>query len=135
LIQLLLKAWIGRMGMGRMVYGLWLISLTWPWHVTCMRWLVIKVAWCRYELHFYIHELGRMIWNGFNMEHVWGWIIKVGMRFISMINITVCLNMYSMWSVGNSLESLGEISRSCFSGRDVIPWPLLMGVHDGAPSI
>jgi len=57
------------------------------------------------------------------------------MRFISMINITVCLNMYSMWSVGNSLESLGEISRSCFSGRDVIPWPLLMGVHDGAPSI
>ena len=24
---------------------------------------------------------------------------------------------------------------SCFSGRDVIPWPLLVGVHGGAPSI
>jgi len=33
------------MGMSRMVYGLWLISLTWHWHVTCMGWLVIKVAW------------------------------------------------------------------------------------------
>jgi len=33
------------------------------------------------------------------------------------------------------LESLGEISGSCFSGRDVIPWPLLVGVHGGAPSI
>jgi len=76
------------MGMNRMVHGLWLIGLTWPWHMTCMRWLVIKVAWCRYELHFYINGLGRMIWNGFNMEHVRGWIIKVGMRFISMINIT-----------------------------------------------
>jgi len=57
------------------------------------------------------------------------------MRFISMINITVCLNMYSMWSVRNSLEFLGEISGLCFSGRDVIPWPLLVGVHGGAPSI
>jgi len=57
------------------------------------------------------------------------------MRFISMINITVCLNMYSMWSVRNSLESLCEISGSCFSGWDVIPWPLLVGVHGGAPSI
>jgi len=25
------------MSMSRMVYGLWLISLTWSWHVTCMR--------------------------------------------------------------------------------------------------
>jgi len=57
------------------------------------------------------------------------------MRFISMINIAVCLNMYSMWSVRNSLESLCEISGSYFSGRDVIPWPLLVGVHGGAPSI
>jgi len=22
-----------------------------------------------------------------------------------------------------------------FSGRDIIPWPLLVGVHGGAPSI
>ncbi|QCE15024.1 hypothetical protein DEO72_LG11g2032 [Vigna unguiculata] len=29
----------------------------------------------------------------------------------------------------------GEISGSCFSGRDVIPWPLLVGVYGGAPSI
>jgi len=43
--------------------------------------------------------------------------------------------MIGMWSVCNSLKSLGEISGSCFSGRDVIPWPLLVGVHGGAPSI
>jgi len=42
------------MGMSRMVYGLWLISLTWPWHVTCMRWLVIKVAWFWHDKWFYI---------------------------------------------------------------------------------
>jgi len=23
----------------------------------------------------------------------------------------------------------------CFSGRDVIPWPLLVGAHGGAPSV
>jgi len=41
------------------------------------------------------------------------------------------------WSVSvrNFLESLGEISGSCFSGRDVISWPLLVGVHGGALSI
>jgi len=43
--------------------------------------------------------------------------------------------MIGMWSVRNSLKALGEISGSCFSGRDVIPWPLLVGVHGGAPSI
>jgi len=30
--------------------------------------------------------------------------------------------MFGMWSVRNSLKSLVEISGSCFSGRDVIPW-------------
>jgi len=53
-----------------------------------MGWLVIKVAWCRYKIHFYIRGLGRMSWNGFNMEYERGLIIKVGMRFICMINIT-----------------------------------------------
>jgi len=57
------------------------------------------------------------------------------MRFISVINIAICLNMYNIWLVRNSVESLGEISGSCFSGRDVIPWPLLVGVHGGAPFI
>jgi len=28
--------------------------------------------------------------------------------------------MISMWSIRNSLKSLGEISGSCFSGQDVI---------------
>ncbi|QCD91195.1 hypothetical protein DEO72_LG4g2159 [Vigna unguiculata] len=37
--------------------------------------------------------------------------------------------------VRNSLESLGEVSGSCFSGRDIISWSLLLGVHGGAPSI
>jgi len=45
------------------------------------------------------------------------------------------LYMFSMWSVHNSLKSLGGTLRSCFSGRDVIPWPLLVGAHGGSPSI
>jgi len=40
-----------------------------------------------------------------------------------------------MESVRNSLKSLGGTLGSCFSGRDVIPWSLLVGVHGGAPSI
>jgi len=51
-----------------------------------------------------------------------------------MLNITGLI-MIGPWSVHNSLKSLGGISGSCFSGRDVIPWPLLVGVHGGAPSI
>jgi len=43
--------------------------------------------------------------------------------------------MFGLWSVCNPLESLGEILGSCFSGRDVIPRLLLVGVHGGAPSI
>jgi len=43
--------------------------------------------------------------------------------------------MIGLWSVRNSLKSLSGISRSYFSGRDVIPWPLLVGVHGGAPFI
>jgi len=35
----------------------------------------------------------------------------------------------------NSLRSLGGILGSCFSGRDVIPWPLLVDVYGSAPSI
>ncbi|QCD85901.1 hypothetical protein DEO72_LG3g422 [Vigna unguiculata] len=29
----------------------------------------------------------------------------------------------------------GEASGWCFSGRDVIPWLLLVGVYGGAPSV
>jgi len=46
-----------------------------------------------------------------------------------------CLCMFVVWLVRNSLKSLGGTSGSCFSGRDVIPWPLLVGVHGGVPSI
>jgi len=65
------------MGMSRMVYGMWLISLTWPWHVACMRWLVIKVAWYWYEMKFYIHGLERMSWYGLHMWWEWGLVIEV----------------------------------------------------------
>jgi len=43
--------------------------------------------------------------------------------------------MFWSVSVRNSLGSLGEILRSYFSSQDVIPWPLLVGVHGGAPSV
>jgi len=28
-----------------------------------------------------------------------------------------------------------RLSGSRFSGQDVIPWPMLVGVHGGAPSV
>jgi len=43
--------------------------------------------------------------------------------------------MFGLWLVRNPLESLGEIPGSCFSGRDIIPWPMLVGVQGGAPPI
>ena len=51
-----------------------------------------------------------------------------------MLNIT-CLIMIGPWSVRNSLKSLGGVLGWCFSGRNVISWPLLVGVHGSAPSI
>jgi len=49
--------------------------------------------------------------------------------------LLTCLIMIGPWSVRISLKSLGGVSGSCFSGRDVIPWPLLVDVPGGAPSI
>jgi len=63
--------------------------------------------------------------------------MDVGMKFLCMVYVFISwLIIYvGKWSVRNPLESLGEASRSCFSGRDVIPWPLLVGVYGGAPSV
>ena len=63
--------------------------------------------------------------------------MDVGMKFLCMMYVFISwLFIYvCKWSVRNPLESLGEASRSCFSGRDVIPWPLLVGVYGGAPSV
>jgi len=62
-------------------------------------------------------------------------VIGIGMKLYAWWILLYCLIMVGLWSVRNSLESIGEILWSCFSGRDVIPWPLLVGVHGGAPSI
>ena len=63
-----------------------------------------------------------MSWYEFDMEYKKGLVIKVDMRCICMINILLgCLNTICMWLIRNSLKSLGEISRSCLSVRDVIP--------------
>jgi len=63
--------------------------------------------------------------------------MDVGMKFLCMMYVFISwLFIYiGKWSVRNPLESLGEASGSCFSGRDVIPWPLLVGVYGGAPSV
>ena len=63
--------------------------------------------------------------------------MNVGMNLLCM---TYAVNSWlfiyvGKWSVHNPLESLGGASGSCFSGRDVIPWPLLVGVYGGAPSV
>jgi len=73
--------------MSRMVYGMWLISLTCPWHVACMRWLVIKVAWYWYEMKFYIHGLGRMSWYWFYILIWMSMVYKGWSEIICMINI------------------------------------------------
>jgi len=44
---------------------------------------------------------------------------EVSMHDICVYMLLGCSNMFGMWSVYNSLKSLGEISGSCFSGRDV----------------
>jgi len=95
----------------------------------------IKWQWYWYEMRPYIHEIGRMRWHGFNMEYERKVVINEEMRFECMI-IVIWLFKYIWYlSVRNSLKSLGEVPGSCFSGLDVIPWPLLVGVHGGAPSI
>jgi len=61
----------------------------------------------------------------------------ISMKFLCMMYVCISwLFIYiGKWSVRNPLESLGETSGSCFSGRDVIPWPLSVGVHDGVPFV
>jgi len=34
------------------------------------------MAWYWYEVKFYIHGLGMMSWNGFNIEYEWGFGYK-----------------------------------------------------------
>jgi len=62
-------------------------------------------------------------------------MVKFGMRYLYVHVKYSCLIMIGPWLVHNSLKSLGGVSWSCFSGRDIIPWPLLEGVYGGAPSI
>ena len=66
-----------------------------------------------------------------------GLVTDVGMKFLCMIYMFISwLFVYvGKWLIRNPLGSLGETSGSCLSGRDVIPWPLLVGVHGGAPSV
>jgi len=61
----------------------------------------------------------------------------VGRKFLCMMYVCISWLFISVskWSVRNPLDSLGETSGSYFSGRDVIPWPLLVGVHGGAPFV
>ena len=61
----------------------------------------------------------------------------IGMKFLCMMYVCISwLFIYvGKWSVRNPLDSLGETSGSSFSGRDVIPRPLLVVVHGGAPSV
>jgi len=67
----------------------------------------------------------------------WRLFMVVGMNLLCMVYVfTSWLIIYvGKWSVHNPLESLGEASRSCFNGRDVVPWPLLVGAYGGAPSV
>jgi len=63
--------------------------------------------------------------------------MDVCMKFLYMMYVFISWPFIYVgkWSVRNPLESLGGASGSCFNGRDVIPWPLLVGVYGGAPSV
>jgi len=93
------------------------------------------VAWYWYEGKRFL-VIGNTSWYWFDMWYMrvvyrcWYEFSIHGVYVISWLIIYV-----DKWSVRNPLESLGEASGSCFSGRDVIPWPLLVGVHSGAPSV
>jgi len=71
-------------------------------------------------MRLYIHETGTMRWHGFNMEYEWKVVTNVDIRFECMIIIIWLFECIWYVSVRNSSKSLGEVSRSCFSGRDVI---------------
>jgi len=76
-----------------------------------------------------------MRWYGTTWNTNGNLVTDVDPRFECMITITWLYEYIWYESLRNSLEFLGETSGSCFSGRDVIPWPLLVGVHGGAPFI
>jgi len=134
--------WLSYDGMrGRNMHvweGVWVMNDELEWLLACdehgmvgyksgmiMRWIEILHTWMEYE------EL-EWVWPGTWKELA----IKVGIIYIHVWEMLLgCLNMFGLWSARNSLKALGEISGSCFSGRDVISWPLLVGVHGGAPSV
>ena len=76
-----------------------------------------------------------MRWYGTTWNTNENLVTNIDPRFECMIIVTWLYEYIWYESVRNSLEFLGETSGSCFSGRDVIPWPLLVSVHGGAPSI
>ena len=129
------KIWNEWICLSKRMYELWMVDLNDSWHEMNMKWLLIEVTWYWYETQFLF-----MVWEGWfgmdsTVDMVEDLVVQVGMRIMCMINITWLIE-YD-WSVVSawSHEPLGETSWSCFSGRDVIPWPLLVGVHGGAPSI
>jgi len=68
-----------------------------------------------------------MRWHGFNMEYEWKVVTNVDVRFECMIIIIWLFECIWYVSVRNSLKSLGEVSGSCFSGRDVISMAPISG--------
>ena len=76
----LLKHELGDYVWAKMVHGLWWISLTWSWHVTCMEWLVLRVTLNWHEKWFYIDWWNMMVvWLGRNSTiDLWWCLIGQG---------------------------------------------------------
>jgi len=134
----LFKAWDEWCVCMGLVHGFNMMRWLWSWYE------IWRGSWISNDVLDMVLAWGTILYCGFGKDEllltqhgiwmrdgykrlIWNWCVWWILRD--------WLNMYSMWSIHNSLKSLGEISRSCFSGRDVIPWLLLMGVHGGAPSI
>jgi len=123
-----------RNGMGYMGYGLnWFIDVALAYKVNERD--VIEMAMAL------VWDEALYSWDWWKRRYNPTWntnenlVTDVDPRFECMINVSWLYEYIWYESVRNSLEFLGETSRSCFSGRDIISWPLLMGIHGGAPSI
>ena len=86
--------------------------------------------------HTHAHTHPHTVWYEFDMGYEWRLVIKFGMRLVCMMNTYFgWRNMICIWLERNSMSLWVRPHGGASVGRDVILWPLLVGVHGGASSI
>jgi len=76
------------------MHGLSMMSWVWIWYeIWNDSWVRSGEFWHGISMRYnsILVDLGRMSCYWFNMEYEWGMVIKVGMRLICVINITLLI--------------------------------------------